>query len=348
MDSLSMYIGFCTKYSNMTADLTLVRVDELVACIYKEIMSPPYELKESTFIVEVFSLSKMLKAGSCSGIGKNQVSIVDAYVVIKSLLSYMNNQNFSATRSVKVKPYVHYIFKDSPFGSIQQNALDEINSCLIKIERIVQNMQKEHNMIDNNSEPKSYEYSELFEQTKDDVGNCFHSEQMHVSQKSDGTTSFYKKINAVNVQKWHEENSIIIRQLNEIQPVASSILEKIMNFSTEITEGYVLQFARMQVELFNLIADNYDYHVRVSNGSYINDYINAVNNYADFLDTIVDSLAVFGIEEIKSGAGTGFNGAIHEVVGNDRFSPKSALVNKSIRSGFRYKEIIIQKEKITI
>ena len=152
----------------------------------------------------------------------------------------------------------------------------------------------------------------------------------------------------VNVQRWHDENQIIIRKLNEMQPSISETLQKIMQFSDEITESYILQFAKMQIELFNLIADNLQYHLNAVNESNNQDYHNAVSNYQEFMDTIIDNLSAFGIEEISSRTGSRFDGNLHEVMDSTEFSPRLSSVKESVRTGFKYKDIVIQKERIRV
>lgn len=152
----------------------------------------------------------------------------------------------------------------------------------------------------------------------------------------------------LNVHHWHEETAEMNRQLLEMQPMVGGLLNKMMSFSNDVTENYILRFAKMQIELFNLIADNYEYHKQALENSSDQDYANAVSNYMEFLDMIADNLSLFGIEEIKSDCGTGFDGSIHEVVGNMDFSPRSSMVAKSVRMGFRYKDVVIQKEKIIV
>lgn len=130
--------------------------------------------------------------------------------------------------------------------------------------------------------------------------------------------------------------------------MVENVLKEMMNFSNELTENYVLQFAKMQIELFNLITDNLSYHSGAILKYDNQDYTNAVSNYQEFLDTIVDNLSAFGIEEISSREGTEFDGNIHEVVNNMNFLPRLSRVKDSVCSGFRYKNIIIQKEKIRV
>ena len=153
--------------------------------------------------------------------------------------------------------------------------------------------------------------------------------------------------NRTHVLLWHDEQAGISAKLMEMQPVLSQLLKGFLTFSDNITEQYVLQFARMQIELFDLISDAYLYHKKRAEFSGSQDYVNAVLNYEVYMFSIVDSLAVFGVEEICTGPEESFDGMIHEP-DSDSFSTKTALVEESVRSGFRYKDLIIQKERVRI
>ena len=161
------------------------------------------------------------------------------------------------------------------------------------------------------------------------------------------TETTVKKEKNNNIQEWHDEQQRIREEFSQMQPAVSSVLEGFMTFSDKITENYVLQFAKQQIELYNLIADNYCYHNEKCEEVKNEDYKNAVANYREFMEIIVDDLAAFGIEEICSIPGTAFDGQIHMADGSD-FSSKETAITKSIRSGFRYQDIIIQKERVTI
>ena len=63
---------------------------------------------------------------------------------------------------------------------------------------------------------------------------------------------------------------------------------------------------------------------------------------------IVDALADFGVEEISSGAGKSFDGKIHNVTNTKNFSPLRSVIKKSLRSGFRYGDLILQKEDVEV
>ena len=169
----------------------------------------------------------------------------------------------------------------------------------------------------------------------------------YFSRLSD-TVALRLKANEESVSKWHKDLAEMSKGLQEIQPIASDILKRIMSFQTDVTESYVLNFAKMQIRIIEFIYDLFDYHSKMSTGSGNKDYINAVRNYIAIADSLADSMSEFGIEEIKSSSGDPFDGAVHEVVGDKNFSPRNARVKESLRSGFRYKDVVIKKEKITV
>ena len=193
-----------------------------------------------------------------------------------------------------------------------------------------------------------------------------------------GATSDRAHTRAADIEKWHGTLRNAVDALSALHPVLSAVLERMnalaentdeayladclsdirskvgamllmtVSFADAFTEDCTLQFARMQVELYNLIADNYEYHGNAASRSADADYKNAASNYAEFLSVIADHLAVFGIETIQSEQGTPFSGTIHESISNGSFDPKTAVVQESLRAGFKYGDCIIQKEKIAL
>ncbi|MFI3326773.1 MAG: nucleotide exchange factor GrpE [Clostridia bacterium] len=153
---------------------------------------------------------------------------------------------------------------------------------------------------------------------------------------------------ADKARSWHNEIENLQQSLNVLQPTLGEMLKTIMNFSNDLTEKYILKFAKLQIELFNLICDNLAYHSKAVQESEHQDYINSVSNYNEFLEMITDNLSVFGVEEITSPIGTEFNGSIHEVINDIDFSPRSTTVISTVHCGFQYKDIVIQKEKIKV
>lgn len=177
-----------------------------------------------------------------------------------------------------------------------------------------------------------------------------HSQENNENQLVDSIASrnsSRRKENMELVEKWHSDITEINDTLKSIQPDVSKMLETIMNFSNKITEEYVLQFAKMQIDLYNYVTDLYPYHKKASLDSKNQDYINAVDNYEEILYSISDSLAVFGVEEIVSSSGDEFDGKIHES-NTKNFSSRNSIIKHTLRSGYRYKDIVIQKELVEV
>ena len=65
-----------------------------------------------------------------------------------------------------------------------------------------------------------------------------------------------RKDNLQRNAAWHEEQAKLAQSLKELQRPAQALLEDLRNFSKNLLENYVIQFASTQIELYNLIADN--------------------------------------------------------------------------------------------
>ena len=154
--------------------------------------------------------------------------------------------------------------------------------------------------------------------------------------------------NRASIRGWYQRQDNAVKHLMEMQPKIQELLNDFSSISNALFENYIRQFANGQIELFNLILSNYEYHKDIAEQSQNKDHLNAVENYKDYMEIIIDQLAIFGVEEIKSSAGTPFDGKIHEVVNTKSFSPRNSLIKKSVRSGFMYKETMLQREKVEI
>ncbi|MBR4904690.1 MAG: nucleotide exchange factor GrpE [Selenomonadaceae bacterium] len=157
-----------------------------------------------------------------------------------------------------------------------------------------------------------------------------------------------RKDNAQKISAWHDEQNKLAQFVKDLQAPAQKLLEDFRNFSNNITENYIVQFAMRQIELFNLISDNFSWHESRAINAQNPNYYEAVSNYKVYLEMIIDALADFGIEEISSDAGTRFDGRIHDVKNTKNFYPQSALIKKSLRTGFRYGDLILQKEEVEV
>ncbi len=340
MDSLNLYYSFQRKYSfnrNTTDESKLIEVDSLIAQICTETFNPPAPFEKSPFIGEVINMVERVDLSQ--KIWTSKVYISDAYIVMQGLAAYINDPRFIA------KNYFEgcgkYLFNGSKIEEDEMRQIIKIKNLLKSISKQINEKKHKNNLIENASvinppqpSPSNYADKEIY---------SVHETGAQLSTKCE----MRLKQNQVNVQSWHDEQAGISAKLLEMQPAVSQLLKGFMSFSDNITEQYVLQFSRMQIELFNLIHDAHAYHKKSAELSRNNDYINAVCNYEEYMLSIIDHLSVFGVEEIISAPGTCFNGAIHESDVN-YFSAKTALIKESARAGFRYKDIIIQKEKIKL
>lgn len=185
----------------------------------------------------------------------------------------------------------------------------------------------------------------IMEEKQEELSS-YNSDDANVSKITEATND-KTECTKCNVEKWHEQINDLNKSLLLLQPDVSKILETLMKFTSSTTDSYVLQFAKQQIELYDLIFDNYCYHKGAIVDTDNKNYSNAIYNYEEFMQTIVENLAIFGIEEIVSEKGASVSGQIHDT-GNAMFSKRTAYVESSIRSGFRYKDIILQKEKISV
>lgn len=309
-----------TKYRNMI---------NLIDQVNNELNQPPYSVKNSTYLMFIYDLLKEV----CMDMTKLNVMeiqghIRNAYVAFTILTQIDDFQDVN-----EIFGHVHALYM-----MIKSIRLDILTADVQKMfnELIEQQNKKEALMPKLEQQPQEVEEE-----------NNHQIDQTLLEKKAE-ITQMRIEANQKNIEKWHDQNNVLKQQFLEVQPLLAQSLEKIMTFSNEITEQYVIQFASSQIQLFNLIADSYDYHCQLALNSDNEDYKNAILNYEDFLEVIVDNLAMFGIEEIHSETNVPFDGKYHEVINQQQFSPKETVVKESARSGFKYRDIILQKEKISI
>ena len=296
-------------------------------------------------------------------IDESKVYVFDAYIFICALYSCMMLRRYSD--SVINEDNLPYLFK--PMQLNNENCTNFLNKTLENIKKIeslenvivdeylstkseIVHMRKTQLFSNGSNSVSLMRKDESPETNIDKVGaraSLTSKSSIGYSEEQDTNIKARRENNKKLVEKWHSQVEDISTTLKCMQPDVSKMLENIMGFSDKVTEKYVLQFARMQIELYDFIHDNYQYHYKNSGLSKNQDYINAVANYEEFLYSILDSLAVFGVEEISSCEGDHFDGRIHEAESSD-FSSRNAIIKKSIRSGFKYMDVIIQKEKVVL
>lgn len=341
MDSLQLYFTFQCKYfiNENTADGSKFNaVDELINLICTEIFNPPVPLDKSPFLNEVIRSVERIDDAKKTWAGR--VFLSDAYIVTLGLVAYMEDPRFITQNFFK--EWENFLFNGKKIEDNDMRQIMKIKHQLMKLKeksdiiRSKTTINKKYvSQIDKPQTNSSNNTNAIINAVKES-GN-------HLPEKNEKRM----EQNKVNVQLWYDEQAGISAKLMEMQPTVSQLLKDFMSFSDKITEQYVLQFARMQIELFNLIYDGYVYHKKEAGLSGNKDYVNAISNYNEYMLSIIDHLSVFGIEEIVSNSGTTFDGTIHES-DTVSFSSKNALIAESVRSGFKYKNIVIQKEKIKI
>ena len=335
-------------------------VEKLVECIYYEIFTEPFGLKNSPFICEAVGLTKDINKSGPRCFRGTRVSLWDAYYIVRELLLRIKNNAYSIKDSTDTD-YLEHMFQACTFQGSRRPEIDELYQRLKSIKKIVEATAHEvdrkrdtgvyawdtspnicNHEINRNGDVPSRESQDAT--TVSTTNNLLVECQQELTKRIE----LRVKNNQSTIQRWHNSVNELSGRLLNIQPAVSSMLERILSFSNDLTDNYVLQFARMNIDLFNLISDNYDYHASVSEASGNKDYINAVLNYEEFRIMLVDNLAAFGIEEIISSSGIAFDRTIHEVVDSDNFSPRTSVVKESLRSGFRYGSVVIQKERIRV
>ena len=145
-----------------------------------------------------------------------------------------------------------------------------------------------------------------------------------------------------HLQNWHKQQDESISNMQTIYSNVQNLLEMFETFSADSYYKYIKQFASSQIELFNLIHEHYEQQSELAAKSMSNDYYNAVDNYTLYLEKIIYSLASFGVAEIVSESGTPINNKIHDIINKTN----AKVVKKSLRSGFIYKDTVLQKELI--
>lgn len=381
MTSFELY----TKYRNVgggdRASLQREYANKVLMALWNESLCKNNIFSNIEFISIVKKM--IVNAKFYRNIDESRIYIFDAYVFLNALCTCVYNKEFSC--DAIVDDNLNYLFKQVQLDDFNRiNFLNNTNTIISKIEMRIR-MDIDYEGMNYTKTKSDEAVSETFRDKdsmtsfssnglgtgkmkgshqkstlKSTEGSLLGEKSKKIVEKSDSVFktkrtveytdlkgSVRRKANKEVIDKWHSEIEDISSTLKTIQPDVSKMLENIMGFSDKITEKYVLQFARMQIELYNFISDNYMYHKSASEQSGNQDYINAVSNYEEFLYSISDALAVFGIEEISSCPGDSFDGKIHEAESND-FSSRRAIIKKCIRSGYRYKDVIIQKEKVEI
>lgn len=364
MNSLEKYISIRQDNRAALGKDKLKCVDRIAAEIVAELEASSFLIKKSPFLQETIKLIELVSKKETVSEEVVKIAPTDAYIIVKTIYQYYITGETTAD-CAENRYYATRLFGEVTYKNTQKkeivelsNFIQELNDKLSKMRKNISDKMNKEKLPEANTKKEASVEQESKETVKEEktpdstlkeadtaVANASASLDGLQLEQAIAIRSANCK---ANVQAWHEEIAKTQQEFFAMQPMVSQLLQKMMSFSNEVTENYVLQFAKMQIELFNLVSDNYDYHKKAVADTDHNDYKKAVSNYRSFMELILDNLSAFGVEEISSKEGDAFDGALHEVIDNSDFSPKTATVKESVRTGFRYKDIILQKEKIQV
>lgn len=395
MNSLELYSDYFqkSKMQPLNPEQKSILINDVVKNVFAELNVPPFELKNSPFVVEIENIMQTIMP-RMHWKGKN-VAIIDAFAIVHGVKQSFIDKSYSVTSDENISCYIEYFFKNVDAGNEEKEFIANINQNLNSVQKILRELQDQSSVP---TAPASQDFQvEIQTQpaaemqtlgrssvTPQSAPTILKSQQLSTAQpvqipakaeenpimqeytakkiaqiewqtyiaetEAEHTKqlAIRRKDNWQKILAWHNEHETLIQSVKDLQQPAQALLEDLRNFSKTLTENYIVQFASAQIELFNLIADCFRSHAPRAEKSQNKDYYNAVMNYESYLEMIVDALADFGVEEISSSAGTRFDGKIHDVKNTKNFYPQTATIKNSLRSGFRYGDLILQKESVEV
>ena len=322
MSSLALYKDYFSgnKKKNFNPYEKAVLINEVVKNVFAELNAPPFAVDNSPLVAEI----KKIIDDKTRWEGKT-VAIIDAFAIIRGIRRLFADKNYSVLADDNIFFYREYFLKEVPIADEKEfiaSIEQDLNGALKFL-----------------AELKTQEPPSVKEEPPAPKKISAEKESPHVNRRNESK----QKILA-----WYSEQANLTQAIAELQTPAQKLLEDLRNFSQNLAENYIVQFAMTQIELFNLIADNFAWHAPRAETSQNRNYLDAVENYKVYLEMIIDALANFGIEEISSDAGDKFDGKIHDVKNKKDFYPPTATIKKSLRTGFRYGNLILQKEAVEV
>ncbi len=346
-DSYSLYLEIRCKNVFMNEKDKNRKAEELIACIYNELFGQwPYKVDHAAFIREVKVMLHTYDEGSQQMMEADRrqrgfandtmplISMADAYIIIMDLCEYIKSKGIT-NRGYRFQ-CCSFLFNGYSTLKSQQKDRVHVSESLKTLGEIVENMKK----------PETDAA-----RTPQNVQNVAERWNILAYKKEQAKRAQFRMLeNQEHVQAWHEEQALNRAKIAREEPSAGKLPENFVSSSNNIMENYVVQFAIKFIEVFNMISEGYAYHMKIAEASDNVNYSDAVLDYGELCLSIVDSLASFEVEEISTPPGERFNDKIHSVEGSTEasFSTKTAFVSESVRAGFKYKDIIIQKEKVKV
>lgn len=137
------------------------------------------------------------------------------------------------------------------------------------------------------------------------------------------------------------EQQKITETLLDTEKTLAGVHETLRGVEKQLTETFIQRVSIQLMELYDLAMDSYE---SVSG----QEELPAGESLLDLAEVAAQDLAEYGIEPIITEPGAPYNGTVHEAVGTEQFDPKSVIVQKSLRFGFRRDTVILRKEKVEI
>jgi len=345
MSSLALYRDYFSKNKkqNFNPYEKAVLINEVVKNIFAELNAPPFELDNSPLIVETKKIIDDIKIFANKYYpmrweGK-KVAIIDAFAIIRGIRHLFANKNYSILADDNISFYRQYFLKEVPIAD-DKEFISSIEQDLNGVSKFLAELKAQ------NKEPPPVQPKKPAPQKisqPDWEKYLAANESAHAKQ-----AELRRNDNKQKILAWYGEQANLTQAVKELQMPAQKLLEDFRNFSHNLTENYIVQFAMTQIEIFNLIVDNFAWHAPRAEAAQNKNYYDAVENYKVYLEMIIDALADFGIEEISSNDGAKFDSKIHDVKNTKNFYPPTATIKKSLRAGFRYGNLILQKEEVEV
>lgn len=132
-----------------------------------------------------------------------------------------------------------------------------------------------------------------------------------------------------------------MQQLQQINAAVRQMEDMIIRENTE--KAYAQMF-----ELYSLIADTCEFMKKEISVSDDMNLINAYENMLSFMDMISEYMADYNIATLCSAPDTPFDGTRHKPMNGNAFDPHKAKVKESVRCGFLWNDVVLEKEKVLL
>ena len=271
MDSYSMYKEIRAYVERNSHTYNAEKITDmtrrLISCIAKELLTPPFVPGNSTFIAEMQkTLPKnsdrvVIPSGYSTYSRTNSRANFSLDVsIILDVETYLKKGNFDVPMYHTAYISSRRLFRNYGSADWSQTQADgfvrKINNSIENIRLYLERKRELPVPVPVRTQPSAVE------------------DALKAKQRLEE--------NRRSIQEWHESQKSLAGEIAKIQPDISRVLKGFMSFSDTVTEGYVLQFAKMYIGLFNLISDSFEAQKEKSEHSGNKDYFNAVMNYEDF------------------------------------------------------------------